>query len=87
MGFTPLLINCQSIQKNVKGSFNPTFTISKKTTHKIKKEQEYTFGYLEVLENRQDPNSKTIEIPVYIFKSRSKNPKKDPIIYLSLIHI
>ncbi|MDT0622693.1 alpha/beta fold hydrolase [Croceitalea vernalis] len=81
MAFPPLIINCQSIQENVKGSFNTTFTISKKTTHKINKKQKYTFGYLEVPENRQDSNSQTIKIPVYIFKSRSKSPKKDPIIY------
>ena len=61
--------------------FQPKFKESKKTTHKIKQGQEYTFGYLEVLENRENPKSGTIEIPVYIFKSRSDNPKKDPIIY------
>lgn len=61
--------------------FQPKFKKSKKTTHKIKEGQEYTFGYLEVLENRQDPKSKTIEIPIYIFQSRSEKPKKDPIIY------
>lgn len=61
--------------------FKPNFKVSKRTTHKIKEGQEYTFGYLEVLENRKEANSNTIEIPVYIFKSRSKNPKKDPIIY------
>lgn len=61
--------------------FEPIFTESKKTTHKINKNQDYTFGYLEVLENRQNPGSKTIKIPVYIFKSRNENPKKDPIIY------
>lgn len=64
-----------------KTDFEPNFKESKKTTHKIKKGQKYTFGYLEVLENRQDPDSKTIEIPVYIFKSRNEKPKKDPIIY------
>ena len=64
-----------------KNGFQPKFKESKKTTHKIKKGQEFTFGYLEVLENRQNPNSRTIEIPVYIFKSRSETPKKDPIIY------
>jgi len=64
-----------------KTGFEPKFKNSKKTTHKIKEGQKYTFGYLEVLENRQNPNSRTIEIPVYIFKSRSENPKKDPIIY------
>lgn len=65
----------------VKNDLQPKFKESKKTTHKIKIGQKYTFGYLEVLENRQDRNSRTIEIPIYIFKSRSENPKKDPIIY------
>ena len=62
-------------------TFSPKFKKSKKTTHKIKREQEYTFGYLEVLENRDKPNGNTIKLPVYIFKSRSKNPKSDPILY------
>lgn len=61
--------------------FIPKFRNSKKTTHKVKKGQNYTFGYLEVLENRKKPESGTIKIPIYIFKSRSDNPKQDPIIY------
>lgn len=61
--------------------FTPTFTASKKTTHKIPKDQKYTFGYLEVLENRDDPDGKKIKLPVYIFKSRGQQPKRDPIIY------
>jgi pimeloyl-ACP methyl ester carboxylesterase len=61
--------------------FEPKFKKSNKATHKIKAGQEFTFGYLEVLENRNDPDSRTIEIPIYIFKSRSHNPKRDPIIY------
>jgi len=76
----PILTSCKSTQKTVQELY-PTFIVSKKTTHKIEKEQKYTFGYLKVLENRKDPNSRMIEIPIYIFKSRSKNPKKDPIIY------
>ncbi|MGD1841894.1 MAG: alpha/beta fold hydrolase [Thermonemataceae bacterium] len=64
-----------------KADFEPVFRKSTETTHKIDKTQTYTFGYLEVLENRQSPTSNTIKIPVYIFKSRSKNPQKDPIIY------
>ncbi|MEM9821009.1 MAG: alpha/beta fold hydrolase [Bacteroidota bacterium] len=67
--------------KNTNQAFKPSFKISQKTTHKIPQGQTYTFGYLKVLENRQVSNSQTIELPVYIFKSRSKNPKKDPIIY------
>ena len=62
-------------------AFEPVFKTSEKTTHNIPKGQNYTFGYLEVLENRNDPGSQTIQIPVYIFKSRSPNPKPDPIIY------
>ena len=61
--------------------FSPTFTKSRKTTHKISRKQDYTFGYLEVLENRNNPEGPTIQIPVYIFKSRNENPQKDPIIY------
>jgi pimeloyl-ACP methyl ester carboxylesterase len=59
----------------------PIFKKSQKTTHTIPEGQQYTFGYLEVPENRNNPNGTTIEIPVYIFKSRSPNPKPDPIIY------
>ena len=32
-------------------------------------------------ENRSSVNGKTIQFPVYIFKSRNPNPKKDPVIY------
>lgn len=62
-------------------TFTPTFTKSKKTTHKIPEDQDYTFGYLEVLEHRDKPDGNRIKLPIYIFKSRSKNPKPDPIIY------
>ncbi|WP_340203027.1 alpha/beta fold hydrolase [Ascidiimonas sp. W6] len=75
-----LLIGCKST-KEITKPFVPTFTISKETTHKIPEGQVYTFGYLEVLENRFKPNGNKIQLPVYIFKSSNKNPKKDPIIY------
>ncbi|QLG44688.1 alpha/beta fold hydrolase [Costertonia aggregata] len=75
-----ILMSCKSTQKRAT-EFVPTFSVSTKTTHKIPEGQDYTFGYLEVLENRNYTNGKTIKLPVYIFKSRSKNPKKDPIIY------
>ncbi len=75
-----MLFSCKSTPV-ISSLFTPTFRISEKTTHKIKKGQTYTFGYLEVLENRQKVNSNTIKLPVYIFKSRSKTPQKDPIIY------
>lgn len=64
-----------------KEEFRPSFEVSNSTTHKIPEGQKYTFGYLEVLENRSNPNSRTIKVPVYIFKSRSSNPKPDPILY------
>ena len=62
-------------------NFVPSFTESKETTHEIPDGQEYTFGYLEVLEIRNDPNRRTVQIPIYYFKSRSENPQPDPIIY------
>ncbi|MGB5316854.1 MAG: alpha/beta fold hydrolase [Robiginitalea sp.] len=62
-------------------AFEPVFKTSEKTTHQIPEGQKYTFGYLEVPENRNDPGSQTIQIPVYIFKSRNANPKTDPVIY------
>lgn len=74
------LSNCSSPNQVYK-EFTPVFEESKEFTHKIPEGQDFTFGYLEVLENRSNPNSNTIKIPIYIFKSRSKNPKPDPIIY------
>ncbi|MEL7250352.1 MAG: alpha/beta hydrolase [Bacteroidota bacterium] len=74
------LFACKSTQVT-SSEFTPSFEVTSKTTHKIKQDQVYTFGYLEVLENRKKANSKTIKLPVYIFKSRSKTPQKDPIIY------
>ncbi|MEM6804802.1 MAG: alpha/beta fold hydrolase [Bacteroidota bacterium] len=74
------LVACKATQV-ITEEFNPSFEVSRKTTHKIKKGQAYTFGYLEVPENRNKANSNKIKLPVYIFKSRSKSPKKDPIIY------
>lgn len=72
--------SCSQNRKNT-SDFTPNFRESNETTHKIPEGQNYKFGYLEVLENRENPNSKTIQIPVYIFKSRSDNPKKDPVLY------
>jgi pimeloyl-ACP methyl ester carboxylesterase len=73
------LTACHS--KRVGPSFVPTFTESKRSLFKIKEDQTYTFGYLEVPENRSVPNSRTIKLPVYYFKSRNPNPQPDPIIY------
>ncbi|WP_405205018.1 alpha/beta fold hydrolase [Aquimarina sp. LLG6339-5] len=76
-GFLLLFQNTSSQIAN----FEPSFKESKKLPFKIKKNQNFTFGYLTVLEDRSKPNGKTIKLPVYIFKSRSKTPQKDPIIY------
>ncbi len=72
--------SCSDQQKNTV-EFTPSFKESLETTHKIQEGQDFTFGYLEVLENRNQPTGNTIQLPVYIFKSRNPNPKKDPIIY------
>lgn len=75
-----VLTSCKS-SKDITQKFTPTFQESTNTTHKIPKGQDYVFGYLTVLENRTNNSKKTIQFPVYIFKSRNPNPKKDPIIY------
>ena len=59
----------------------PQFVEDKNPVIDIPKDQKFTFGYLHVPENRNTPNSQTIKLPVYIFKSRSAQPKPDPIIY------
>ncbi len=61
--------------------FVPTFSVSKKPPFKIDKDQAYTFGYLEVLEDRSRPEGPTLKLPVYIFKSRSTTPQPDPVFY------
>lgn len=71
--FCPLVLQGQN--------FTPSFTPTEKDLFEIKQKESYTFGYLEVLENRAKPNGKTIRLPVYIFKSKSENPQKDPVLY------
>ena len=71
--FCPLALRGQN--------FTPSFTPTEKDLFDIKQKESYTFGYLEVLENRAKPNGKTIRLPVYIFKSKSENPQKDPVLY------
>ena len=63
-------------------NFKPTFTVKKEPLSKINPKLKYTFGYLEVLENRAKPNGATIKLPVYIFKSKKPNPPKDPVLFL-----
>lgn len=60
----------------------PTFTETNKGPVKVdRKKTPYTFGYLEVPENRQNPTGRTIKLPVYIFKSRNPDPAPDPVLY------
>lgn len=79
--FIPILFFLFAWKHSVGQDSVPRFIVSEKTTHPIPKDQEYTFGYLEVPENRKTSTQKTIRIPVYIFKSRNPHPQKDPIIY------
>ena len=58
------------------------FISQNESLFKIQEDQEYTFGYLEVPENRSKASSNTIKLPVYIFNSRHPSPPKDPIIYV-----
>lgn len=74
-----VFLACQNNENQ--SDFAPSFIESDSTTHKIPKGQEFTFGYLTVPENRSNPAGNTISLPVYIFKSRSENPKPDPILY------
>lgn len=76
----PLLFNCC---KRIPSPTSPPvrFIEKQKGPIDIPTGQSYRFGYLEVPENRQNPNSNRIQLPVYIFKSRNPNPKPDPIIY------
>lgn len=40
-------------------------------------------GYLSVLENRDDPDSRVIKLPVAILKAQTPNPEADPLIYVA----
>ena len=50
-----LLLISNLILGQINQNFVPQFRLSKKTTHKIPKGQNFTFGYLEVPENRNVP--------------------------------
>ncbi len=77
-----LLLTLLGCKHSVSQKTNTRFEISKTPPVKAKKGQAYTFGFLHVPENRNKANSNSIQLPVYIFKSRSETPKKDPVIYL-----
>lgn len=62
-------------------TYTPRFVPSDNPPFEIPEGQDYTFGYLEVPEDRADPRGDTISLPVYYFRSRNPNPQPDPIIY------
>jgi len=77
-----LLLSVTAACSSIRGdAYTPTFTVSEHSLFPISEEQAYTFGYLEVPENRADPGSRTIKLPVYIFQSRNPTPQPDPVIY------
>jgi len=60
--------------------FVPRFIPSDSLAVLVPEDQDFQFGYLEVLENRSDPDGPSIQLPVYIFKSRHANPKPNPVL-------
>ncbi len=44
--------------------------------------EKFDCGYLEVPENRNDPDSRTLKLAYVVVKARNGNPKADPIVYL-----
>ena len=80
--FYILLLTLLSINVFGQGpAYTPQFIVKEKGPIKIAKDQVYQFGYLEVPENRKNPDMGTIRLPVYLFKSRNPHPANDPIIY------
>jgi pimeloyl-ACP methyl ester carboxylesterase len=59
----------------------PRFELSDSTVIEIPKDQKRTFGYLVVYEDRSRKAGKTLRLPVFILKSRSLNPKPDPVLF------
>ncbi len=61
--------------------YTPKFEQVQKPVVNVPKGEDYTFGYLQVPENRQEPGGKWIKLPVYIFPSKNPQKAKDPVIY------
>jgi pimeloyl-ACP methyl ester carboxylesterase len=59
----------------------PRFVVSDEPVVDVPAGRPFTFGWLEVPEDRARPEGRTVRLPVYIFKSRSPNPKPDPVLY------
>ncbi|HVG16616.1 MAG TPA: alpha/beta hydrolase [Chitinophagaceae bacterium] len=59
----------------------PRFESSDSLVIDIPANQKTTFGYLVVYEDQSKKAGKTLRLPVFILKSRSLNPKPDPVLY------
>lgn len=80
-GLASILWFCSVFSSLCSQSTPPFFTPHPDPPVKVPAGQTYQFGYLTVPENRSEPTGKTIQLPVYIFKSRSEHPQPDPVIY------
>ena len=78
-----LSLNVLSICISSFGQTIPRFEYSDNPIIDLPKNQNIKFGYLIVLQDRAKPKGKTLRLPVFILKSRSTNPKDDPILYTS----
>ena len=78
-----LLLNLLSICMSSFGQTIPRFEYSDTPIIDLPKKQNIKFGYLIVLEDRAKPKGKILRLPVFILKSRSTNPKNDPVLYTS----
>jgi pimeloyl-ACP methyl ester carboxylesterase len=78
-----LLLNVLSTYNCAFGQTIPRFEYSDSSIIELPKNQNIEFGYLIVLENRARPKGRTLRLPVFILKSRSLKPKRDPILYTS----
>lgn len=78
-----LLLNILSICISSFGQTIPRFEYSDTSIIDLPKNQNIKFGYLIVLEDRNKPKGKNLRLPVFILKSRSTNPKNDPVLFTS----
>ncbi len=78
-----LLLNVILICTSSFGQTIPRFDYSDTSIIDLPKNQNIKFGYLIVLEDRAKPKGKTLQLPVFILKCRSNNPKNDPVLNTS----
>ena len=63
------------------GQSIPRFEDEESAVIDLPKDQKIRFGYLVVFEDRSKKGGKTLRLPVFILKSRSRHPKQDPVLY------